>query len=165
MSYWDDHLEADNRREDRVFRLLESVDAVLANPSDHKSRAALAAAAEEWNRKVLGSNVRRWRERKAQEEAEAAAKTLRLSGFEELPDAPAGHQCEVRADVTWSRMTEWRRCDRVAKRIVLDEARRERMVCSQHAKKVLADGKPPWGWSEDKTHESWYRVHKIAVPK
>lgn len=91
--------------------------------------------------------------------------------YEELPDAPPRRQCEAHVARDQGRWTDFGRCEKVATRIVMDyDAKRERCLCTTHAKEYVTDGKAGTGFNtlgkpgvEPKTHESWYRIHRWCM--
>lgn len=134
-------------------------------PPHGAARADLLRALEPYSLRDLNRDVadadKRAAERRAAEEALAGARRA----FEELPDAPPRLQCEAEVSHVLGLMIDFDRCGNEAKRIILDpEARRERAVCVIHARKVLEDGKPQFGWydatyrGDQRTHTSWYRM-------
>ena len=165
---WERDQIARQARDRRLLALLEAataaVEAVEDDDLSADLRAALAAYGPE---AITGLRVSvEWADRedahrkREQERIEAGKRA-----FAELPDAPERRQCEAHVARDMGRWTDFGRCENTATRIVMDwDAKRERVVCTIHAKEFARGEKPGTGFGrigdgkEKPTHESWYRI-------
>jgi hypothetical protein len=157
---WDQEMRILATRARRTLRLVEAATAALPAIEDPDLATDLRSALGDYDLGGLRRDVERYDKDVADKAAEEAEKARGLAGFAELPNAPEATQCAAEVTIAMGRSTDFHRCDNVAKRIVFDrEAGLERPVCTSHAKKFLAEGRTPWGWSKDLTHPSWLRAH------
>jgi hypothetical protein len=151
----------------RLLALLEAATAVLPAIEDPDSAEDLRKALSEYHIENLRSSLV-WADREdARREAEEAKVAEGKRAFDELPDSPPRRQCEAHVARDMGRWTNFGRCEKAANRIVMDwTSKRERCLCSLHAKEFVTTGKAGTGFNvigkagvEEPTHESWYRIH------
>jgi hypothetical protein len=154
----------------RLYALVDAATAVYKSVEDTDLRSALGKALQAYDLPALARSVAHYNveaeRRRADEEAHAAS--LRL--FDELPDAPPRMQCHAQVARDMGRWTNFGRCQKPATRIVMDrEARRERVLCTIHAKEWADKVKVDEGWWYDgrawlaKPGDKWGRGNEVET--
>jgi hypothetical protein len=151
----------------RLHALVEAATASLPAIGDPLLANDLRDALAPYSLPGLRGEVE-WADRAAaSRQAEADRVERGLRALEELPDAPPRRQCEAYVARDMGRWTDFGRCEKTATRIIMDVAavpRRERCVCSIHAKEFARDGRAGTGFGrigtgkEEPTSADWYRV-------
>ena len=179
---WERDSIARGKSNARLLALVEAAHAALASVEDPDSADDLREALKPYDLKQLRDGAAYYNREEARRRAEeqAVADSLRL--FDELPDAPPRMQCHAQVARDMGRWTQFGRCEKPATRVVLDrEARRERVVCTIHAKEwATVRSIKDHGWYDHpnnlrghignpgnsrETHESWYRGQKWCMVK
>lgn len=151
----------------RLLALIDAATAALPAVEDPDSADDLRKALKAYpDAESMRSSIK-WYDREDERRAAEGAARVEAGerAFAELPDAPERRQCEVHVARDMGRWTDFGRCEKQATRIVMDyDAKRERCLCTLHAKEFARGDKPGTGFArigtkEDvPTHESWYRI-------
>jgi len=162
---WERDQIARGNKTRRLLALVEAATAALPTIEDPGCADDLRRALDSYNLAGLRRDVAYYDEEDARRQREVEVIEKGKREFEELPDAPERLQCEAHVARNMGRWTDFGRCEKAATRVIMDwAAKRERVVCTIHAKEFVTTGRAGTGFerigrgTQTATHESWYRI-------